>query len=171
MQEVLQSRAAPFLQSLHLIMSLACMLQGNAQLLWTSALHLSQLQVAQSPLMQSLGQQEETVLVSLLVLQKLWQQLLRTWDWQPSHWPGGRLQLLLHAAATMGVQLALHSDGQSLHSGFSLGCPCEDMTSTARTAMAATALRHDPPETIRGWIDEARRGRWLEQESVTKFKM
>jgi hypothetical protein len=68
MQEVLQSRAAPFLQSLHLIMSLACMLQGNAQLLWTSALHLSQLQVAHSPLTQLLGQQEETVLVSLLVL-------------------------------------------------------------------------------------------------------
>jgi hypothetical protein len=145
--------------------------QGNAQLLWTSAPHLSQLQVAQYPLTQSLGQQEETVLVSLLVLQKLWQQLRRTCDWQPSHWPGGRLQLLLHAAATTGVQLAFHSEGQSLHNDFSLGCPWEDMTSTVRTAMAAAALRHDPPGTIRGWIDEARRGRWLEQESVTKFKM
>jgi hypothetical protein len=82
--------------------------------------------------------------VSLLVLKKLWQQLRRTCDWQPSHWPGGRLQLLLHAAATTGVQLAFHSEGQSLHNGFSLGCPWEDMTSTVRTAMVAATLRHDP---------------------------
>ena len=41
----------------------------------------------------------------------------------------------------MAVQLVLHSDEQSLHSGFFLGSPCDDMTGTAKTARAAAALR------------------------------
>jgi len=48
----------------------------------------------------------------------------------------------------MAVQLVLHSDEQSLHNGFVLGCPWEDITSTAKTATAAAALRPAAPETI-----------------------
>ena len=50
----------------------------------------------------------------------------------------------------MAVQLVLHSDEQSLHTGFFLGSPWEDMTSTAKTARAAAALSPVAlaPETI-----------------------
>jgi hypothetical protein len=62
---------------------------------------------------------------------------------------------LRHFSAISAVQLAWHSDGQSLHNGFVLGCPWEDMASTARTAMAAAALRPAAaPETILAWMDE-----------------
>jgi hypothetical protein len=84
--------------------------------------------------------------VPLLLLQKFWQQDWWTWDlhWSQANW---KLHSFLHFSATMAVQLALH-DPQSLHKGFFLGCPWEDMTSTARAAKAAAALRPAAPETI-----------------------
>jgi len=48
----------------------------------------------------------------------------------------------------MAAQLVLHSDEQSLHNGLFLGCPREDMTSTAKMAMTTVALRPAAPETI-----------------------
>ena len=58
------------------------------------------------------------------------------------------LQVLLQFAATTALQLVLHNDGQSLHNGFVLGCPWEDMNSIAKTATATVALRPATLETI-----------------------
>jgi hypothetical protein len=67
---------------------------------------------------------------------------------QRSHSATGGLQVLLQFAATTALQLVLHNDGQSLHNGFVLGCPWEDMNSIAKTATATVALRPSALETI-----------------------
>jgi hypothetical protein len=120
-------------------------LQAEPRQLPSQALSQSpQLQDTQS-LAQPLVQQEK-LLVPLLPLQKLWQHDLRASDlhWSQISW----LHAMPHWLAISAVQLASHSDGQSLHNGFFLGCPWEDMSSTAKTAMAAAALRPAAPETI-----------------------
>jgi hypothetical protein len=75
---------------------------------------------------------------------------------QRSHSATGGLQVLLQVAAMTALQLVLHRDGQSLHNGFVLGWPWEDMTSTAKMATAVAALRPAALETIFcGWIPQA----------------